>query len=107
LRNDKLAKSAATAWAAWLAVLGTKDTGNYRLKLTFNCPHAAYYILRKLVLAYHHPQAQLQSLLLETLMATSLETLRTNDELSFFLGSFCSEEERTLHGNVIVGEVDQ
>jgi hypothetical protein len=54
LSNDKLAKSAATAWAAWLAVLGTKDTGNYRLKLTFNCPHAAYYILRKLVLSYHH-----------------------------------------------------
>jgi hypothetical protein len=94
-RNEELAKSAADAFRDWLE---NQCASSYRRKLTFDCPHTAYYLVRKLALAYRHPQAQLQTSLLETLRTSSPEALRTNAELMRFLGGQASEEERIKHG---------
>jgi hypothetical protein len=95
LRNDELASCAAAAFRNWL---DNQPPDSYRRKMTFSCPHTAYYILRKLVLAYRHPQAEFQSLLLETLRTSSLVTLETNDEMSLFIGYQADYDERMKHG---------
>jgi hypothetical protein len=95
LRNEELANSAATAFQDWL---DNQPPSCYRRKMAFNCPHTAYYLLRKLVLAYRHPQAGSQSSLLETLRTSSLVTLDTNDEMSIFLCGQASHDERMKHG---------
>ena len=95
LRNDELAKSAAAAFHTWLE---NQRESSYRRRLTFNCIHTAYYLLRKLVLAYRYPQAQFQKSLLETLRTSSPVTLQTNAELALFLGGQASEDERMKHG---------
>ena len=94
-RNEELAKSAVDAFRDWLE---NQPPSSYRQKLTFDCPHTAYYLVRKLALAYRHPQAQLQTSLLRTLRTSSPEVLRTNAELMVFLGGQASEEERIKHG---------
>jgi hypothetical protein len=95
LRNDELAKSAAAAFYTWL---DNQRPSCYRRQLSFNCLHTAYYMLRKLVLAYRYPQAGFQSSLLETLRTSSMVTHQTRAELSLFLGGQAEEEERIKHG---------
>lgn len=95
LRNHELAESAATAFQIWL---DNQHATSYRKKITFGCYHTAYYLVRKLALAYRHPQAQLQISLLEALRTSSSEALHTNAELMVFLGGQASEDERIKHG---------
>ena len=95
LRNDELAKSAAAAFHRWLA---SQRTSSYRRELIFDCPHTAYYMLRKLALAHRHPQAGFQSSLHETLRTSSVVTLQTNAELALFLGGQADHDERMKHG---------
>jgi hypothetical protein len=95
LSNHDLAKSAATAFQDWL---DNQRATSYRRKITFACPYTAYYLVRKLALAYRHPQAQLQISLLDTLKTSSSETLHTNAELMVFLGGQAEEDERIKHG---------
>lgn len=95
LRNHELAESAAIAFQDWL---DNQRASSYRRKITFGCPYTAYYLARKLALAYRHPQAQLQTSLLETLRTSSPEALHTNAELMVFLGGQASEDERIKHG---------
>jgi hypothetical protein len=95
LRNDELAKSAAAAFYTWL---DNQRPSSYRRQLSFDCPHTAYYMLRKLVLAYRYPQAGFQSSLLEALRTSTTVTHQTNSELALFLGGQADEEERVKHG---------
>lgn len=95
LRNNELAKSAAAAFHRWL---DSQRASSYRRELTFNCPHTAYCMLRKLALAHRHPQAGFQSSLLETLRTSSAATLQTNAELALFLGGQADHDERMKHG---------
>jgi hypothetical protein len=96
LYNADLASSAATAWAAWIAEL---PADNYRRSLKFSSLHSSYYLIRKLVLAFRFPQAQLQNALYSTLRASSQDVLRTHDELCTYLcGRWADDVERTRHG---------
>lgn len=95
MRNEELAKSAATAFQYWL---DNQCPSSYRRKMTFNCPHTAYYLLQKLVLAYRHPHTGFQSSLLETLRTSSPVTLETNDEMSLFICGQADYDERMKHG---------
>jgi len=95
LRNDELANSAAAAFRNWL---DNQPPSSYRRNMTFSCPHNAYYILRKLVLAYRHSHAGFQSSLLETLKTSSPVTLETNDEMSLFICVQADYDERMKHG---------
>jgi hypothetical protein len=95
LRNHKLAMSAASTFATWLA---NREADDYRRTITLTCPHASYYVLRKLVLAYRYPRAQfLRHSELVLLRNSSRAMLDTHSELSVFLGVHASEDERAKH----------
>lgn len=95
LRNAELAESAATGLDAWLSSF---KMDKYRRKLNFTYAHASYYLLRKLVLAYRHPEARLQTSLLLHLRTSSEETLHIHASLDGFLAGGITEEERIRHG---------
>ena len=96
LHIASLASGAVTAWTRWVASL---TANNFRHSRNYISPHASYYLMRKIVLALQHPEAQLRQELYTTLHTASCDAVLTHTELnSFLLGYFSHEPESQQHG---------
>jgi hypothetical protein len=90
LNNASLASSAVTTWMAD----GTDEPYPEESQA-----HSSYYLMRKLLFEYDHPNAELRQEIFLLLGSSSFKVLDLHDSFTcFLLGSFCSDEERRRQG---------
>jgi hypothetical protein len=97
LRNAGLASSATSAW---LAYVGDLVPDSYEARsLRYISPHAAYYLMRKVVFSHRWRRKCLNDHLYSTLDALSKDATRSIDDFLCFLTSTCADyDERLKHG---------
>ena len=96
LHNASLASSATSAWSAYIGDLGP-DVCEARLR--FISPHAAYYLMRKIVFSHRWGSKLLDCHLYSTFETLSKDALMSIDDfLCFLTSSDADYDERLKHG---------
>jgi hypothetical protein len=108
LRNADLAASATNAWAADRGTLSAEDLATlHPYDLSDASQHASYYLLRKIVVAYQHPVAQLRREMLTTLRATSKDQVLTYTKLLNSMMGFFGSDPESRQSGIFKGEEEE
>lgn len=97
LRNAGLASSATAAWLAYVEDLGSDSPQAESLHVV--SPHAAYYLMRKVVLSHQWRSKRLDRHLYSTFEALSKDAMLSIDDfLCFLTSTYADYDERLKHG---------